>query len=142
MVHEKDYKGGEPGEAYFRCLHDLKDLNTVKIPKGYVVETLNILEAQVQKDLSDFIKKCYSLEKLPVSQIQAMIGSKHFDGDLWLKISTIEGEMVATGISEIDRQIKEGMLEWFQVLPAYRKKGLGKILLRATLNYFEGNLIL
>ena len=138
VVHEKDYKGGKLSDPYFRCLHDLKDLEAVKIPNGYILETLDILDVQVQKDLSDFITKCYPLERLPVSQIKTMIDSKYFDANLWLKLSTLEGEIVATGISEIDREVKEGMLEWIQVLPTYRKQGLGKLIVKATLNYFKG----
>lgn len=138
VVHEKDYKGEKLSEPYFRCINNLNDLVAIKIPKGYVLETLDILDTQVQKDLSDFVMKCYPLERLPVSQIKSMIDSNYFDSNLWLKLSTIEGEIVATGISEIDRKVKEGTLEWIQVLPAYRKQGLGKIIVRETLNYFKG----
>ena len=34
-------------------------------------------------------------------------------------------ENVALGIAELDQEVREGMLEWIQVLPSYRRRGLG-----------------
>ena len=44
---------------------------------------------------------------------------------------------VALGIAEIDAQIREGSLEWIQVLPAYRGMGIGKSLVQELLFRLE-----
>ena len=39
----------------------------------------------------------------------------------------------ASGIAELDTDIKEGILEWIQVSPEYRGKGLGKFIVNELL---------
>jgi GNAT superfamily N-acetyltransferase len=41
---------------------------------------------------------------------------------------------VAFGISQYDELVHELILDWIQVLPAYRKKGLGRMLVNYMLN--------
>ena len=38
------------------------------------------------------------------------------------------GEIIASGIAEQDATIREGVLEWIQVSPAYRRRGWGRII--------------
>ena len=40
----------------------------------------------------------------------------------------------ALGIAEIDRNVPEGSLEWIQVLPSIKGKGLGKVLVLELLH--------
>ena len=57
-----------------------------------------------------------------------------FDQDLWIWIIDTQTDLpVALGIAEIDRDIAEGALEWIQVLPDYRGRGLGKALVKKLL---------
>ena len=53
---------------------------------------------------------------------------------MWIAV-TERGQdtIVASGIAEIDVDIKEGILEWIQVSPEYRGKGLGKFVVRELL---------
>ena len=42
--------------------------------------------------------------------------------------------MAASGIAEFDEVCREGIIEWVQVLPAYRGRGLGKKIVDVLLN--------
>ena len=42
-------------------------------------------------------------------------------------------KIVATGIAEFDKEIKEGYLEWIQVSKDYRKKGFGTVIVNELL---------
>ena len=42
------------------------------------------------------------------------------------------------GIGEIDPRIGEGILEWIQVSPAYRRRGLGQVLVCRLLEHMRG----
>lgn len=42
--------------------------------------------------------------------------------------------IIASGIAEYDYEIKEGILEWIQVLPQYQHQGYGKIIVCELLN--------
>jgi GNAT superfamily N-acetyltransferase len=44
----------------------------------------------------------------------------------------------ALGIAEFDPMIDEGSLEWIQVLPAYRGRGLGQQIVFELLNLLHG----
>ena len=44
------------------------------------------------------------------------------------------GKMAASGIAEFDEVCREGIIEWVQVLPEYRGRGLGKKIVDVLLN--------
>lgn len=47
---------------------------------------------------------------------------------MWIAIKDKTNNIiVATGIAEIDGEIKEGIIEWVEVSKDYRRTGLGKI---------------
>lgn len=45
---------------------------------------------------------------------------------------------VAFGIADFDSLVKEGILEWIQVLPEHRGKGFGKFLVAELLRRMKG----
>lgn len=137
VIHHKDFKGDCKSEAYFRCINNLEDLKSVNIADDYILERINTKDMKEIKMLSHFIETCYEKERLPITQIEDMINSNLFDPSLWIKLSTKDGILVATGISEIDKDVKEGMLEWIQVLPEYQGQGFGKIIVQTTLINFK-----
>ena len=72
---------------------------------------------------------------------QMSCGNTHstYDPNLWLSIIDTETEkLVATGIAELDSAIGEGVLEWIQVSPDYRRMGLGSFLVRELLCRLNG----
>lgn len=54
--------------------------------------------------------------------------------DLWIAVKEREkNTIVASGIAEADVDIKEGILEWIQVSPDCRGRGLGKFVVNELL---------
>jgi len=49
-------------------------------------------------------------------------------------INAGNGEMASSGIAEYDEECREGIIEWVQVLPEYRRKGFGKKIVTVLLN--------
>ena len=57
-----------------------------------------------------------------------------YDQNLWIAVTERgQDKIVASGIAEIDADIKEGILEWIQVSPEHRGKGLGKFVVNELL---------
>ena len=62
-----------------------------------------------------------------------------YDTALWLAVKDDQtGNIVATGIAELDREIGEGILEWIQVSQDYRRKGLGRYIVSEFLWRMKG----
>ena len=107
-------------EPFFRLIHDLKTVKKPVLPEGYEVAQCGI------DDFADQINQCYRHEHISAEDLLTYRSHPVYRPDLWLAVKDKEnGSIVATGIAELDTRIGEGILEWIQVLPAYRRKGLG-----------------
>lgn len=56
-----------------------------------------------------------------------------FTSILKQKYMTKTYHLVGCGIADFDREAKEGILEWIQVLPEYRGKKIGKMIVNELL---------
>ena len=82
------------------------------------------------------INASYIHENITVSERDILQWKKHetFREDLCIYINADSGKMVASGMAEYDETCREGIIEWIQVLPEYRNKGLGKKIVTALLS--------
>ena len=63
-----------------------------------------------------------------------MVTDRVYNPNLWVFIyDEVTNENVALGISHYDNIVGELELDWIQVLPGYRGKGLGKYIVFKTL---------
>ncbi len=127
IVHEDEFDPGfleqYTDETYFRLKHDLQDLATPQLPDGFAVCAASI------REYAQHINGCYAAIGISESELQGYTQRQVYCPDLWLAVrDTATGEIAATGIAELDREIHEGVLEWIQVSPQYRGRGLGKFL--------------
>ena len=126
MFESSQRKGRD--EPYFKLIHDLETSKEPVLPEGYDV---------VQCELEAFanqITSCYPQALLTPRDLLAYMEHPVYQPDLWLAVKDTESNViVATGIAELDANIGEGILEWIQVLPAYRRKGLGSFVVRELL---------
>ena len=107
-------------EPYFKLIHPLKAIREPILPEGF---------ALVPCGVEDYVKQinaCYAQERLTAEELLSYRSHPVYRPDLWLAVADAEsGEIAATGIAELDPRVGEGILEWIQVLPDYRRKGLG-----------------
>lgn len=120
-------------EPYFRLLHNNKDIAAAGIPNGYYIRNVDT-DAEI-KLVSDFICCCYDNIKPDPEEVREWTKHSVFNKELWIWIIDRSTEKpAALGIAESDRNIKEGSLEWIQVLPDYRGRRLGKALVAELLD--------
>ena len=102
--------------------HNLNDL----APIDFDYDTIAI-DYQA-KQLTEMINASYSHESISISENDVLRWKDHetFREDLCVYINADDGIMAASGIAEYDNTCREGIIEWIQVLPEYRKRGLGK----------------
>ena len=107
-------------EPYFKLMHNLQAVRRAPLPEGY-----GMVPAGVE-DFSAQINACYLQEHISPDELLDYRSHPVYMPDLWIAVADLKcGKIAATGIAEYDPRIGEGILEWIQVLPDYRRKGLG-----------------
>lgn len=87
---------------------------------------------------ADLIANCYPDIQPPAQVVFSWTQRPVFDPDLWIWVVDEETSApVGLGIAEFDREISEASLEWIQVLPGYRSRGFGKLIVRELLDRLQ-----
>jgi GNAT superfamily N-acetyltransferase len=106
-------------ERYFKLRCDLSTLEKPVLPAGYGFSSPNT-EAYARH-----ICDCYDAEGVTAAELEAYRLHPVYDPRLWIAVASRDGGIAASGIAELDPRIGEGVLEWIQVSPAHRRRGLG-----------------
>ena len=76
---------------------------------------------------------------MTVEELRSYMNHPVYVPKLWIAVRELEnGTIAASGIAEYDRRIGEGILEWIQVSPEYRRRGLGKYIVKELLYRMKG----
>lgn len=135
IIHSRDWNNQyECYERFFRVKHNLENLDLV----DFDYDTVSI-DYQTG-ELAEMINASYTHENIYVSEEDILQWKSHetFREDLCVYINADGGKMVASGIAEYDEACREGILEWIQVLPEYRGRGLAKKIVTVLLNKLKG----
>lgn len=136
QINESIKKQFRSKKSYFKLIHNNKDIVDIQIPEDYYIRDVDI-NTEVSM-VSDLICNCYDDIKPNINEVTKWINHAVFRKDLWIWIIEKKTEKpVALGIAELDMNIKEGALEWIQVLPSYHGKKLGKVLVTELLKRLE-----
>ena len=139
IVTEKEYQNGAArykngiDEPYFKLIHRMKQLETPILPDGFALTEIGV------KEFARHIGVCYEEGGISETDLQEYKNHPVYDPFLWVAVKDeLTGKTVATGIAELDARIGEGVLEWIQVSPTYRGKGLGAYLVNELLSRLKG----
>jgi len=132
ILHQDDYDAAKypqyMDEPYFRLKHDLKGLSVPQLPEGFS------LYVPALRDFAAHINQGYHGIHIREAELQAYTTRPVFLSSLWLAVQDNQtGDLVATGIAELDSECKEGILEWIQVSEHYRGRGLGSYIVAELL---------
>ena len=120
-------------EPYFKLMHDLRQVQPAALPAGFRLVSAGVA------DFARHINSCYDAEGLSEAELLAYRRRQTYNPGLWLAVADAgNGALAATGIGELDARIGEGILEWIQVSPAYRRRGLGRFLVCELLRRMQG----
>ena len=126
---------GFPGtdEPYFRMIHHLDRIPDCRLPAGF------IFIRPGAEELARHIAVCYQRECASAAEILGYMEHPVYDPNLWIAVvDTRNQRIVASGIAEFDRRVREGILEWIQVSPEYRHRGLGRLVVCELLRRLAG----
>lgn len=120
----KDYED----TPYFRLMHSLHELQKPGLPHGFQFCTAS------DDVWAAHINMCYGAQCVHAEEVARWRQRSVYCEALWLMLCDQRtGEIAASGIAELDREIGEGVLEWIQVAPSYRRRGLGRFIVQELL---------
>ncbi len=134
IVHDAEYIQGDyrqyQDEPYFRLYHSLIDVPTIALDGISIVS--------VQQDdiptLADVINQSYADLSVSVEQLIGYTKTAVFCSELWIAaIDNTTSCMVGCGIADVDKELHEGIIEWIQVIPSYRGKKIGQLIVNELL---------
>lgn len=121
-------------EPYFKLFHSLRHIEPQWVPIGFRLVEIEIV------DYARHIQACYEQEGVSVEELRAYQDRPTYAPELWLALADEQtGQLAATGIAELDREIGEGILEWIQVSADFRRRGLGRYIVNELLYRMKGN---
>lgn len=137
IIHDRDYFGGMLSdyndEVYFRLFHNLKDIGQVNLPDMEIVSGVSDIDEFVR-----LINASYSDLSVTKEQMESYRKTPVYRSDLWILLREKNSDtVVAGGIADYDRETKELIIEWIQVLPDYRKKGYGQLVVKSLLSKMQ-----
>ena len=142
LVHQDFMRSSLPGkfavhQPYFRLIHRPENAGiSVTVPAGFSIADVN-LPGDAQ-EAAELIGHCYQDIHPTAETVRSWMEHAVFDPSLWVwVIDDQKGIPAGLGIAEVDHTVREGSLEWVQVLPAYQKKGLGKCIVGELLARLE-----
>lgn len=131
VVRDDQFLGLEEGyidTQFFKLIHRLNSLPRAALPTGFSFVSVD------ERSIAAHIFLCYEEEHISVEELKEYKTQGIYSPDLWIGlIEKHSGEIAATGIAAFDPEVKEGMLEWVQVSPAFRRQGLGRFVVNELL---------
>ena len=125
----------EKGEQYFRLKHDLQKLPALAIG-GCEIATA---EQEDFKDICNVINQCYTDVNMTMQKLQKLTVTPVYDPSLWIVARKRSGgRIIGCAIGDLDCICREGILEWVQVLPEYRRQGIGTLMVSTLLERMSG----
>lgn len=134
ILHDKDFSANilsdYTDEKYFRLYHNLK-----KIPQ-ITNDDFEIVTA-TRKDIKSIVRiinDSYTDISVNKDLIKSYTKTPVYNATLWIMVKEKAiGKYVGCGIADFDAEAKELILEWIQVLPEYRGKKIGQLIVTELL---------
>lgn len=128
IVHARDFDPGlyrdYTDEPYFRLYHPLTETGAAPA-SGFSLRTASADDLPL---MADIINRSYTDLSVTVHQLKEYTAAPVYRPELWLVALDGQGAAAGCAIAELDAQAREGAVEWVQVLPQYRRQGVGQLL--------------
>ena len=139
ILHENDFRNSNHleymDEPYFRLYHSLKTIDAIAL------DGISIVTAK-QDDIPLFVEvinQSYTDLSVTMEQLIMYTQTEVYSPDLWvMAVDQITDTVVGCGIADFDRELSEGIIEWVQVIPAYRGNQIGQLIVSELLGRMKG----
>ncbi len=127
---------GRSHSRFFRLLHRLRDIPRPASPPGVTFGPVSLDRAG---ELAGVINRCYRHSGIQVTEgeVRGWAAAPVYRPELWLG-AFAAGGLVGCVIGAFDPEAGEGVIEWLQVLPEYRGRGIAVSLTARALEAMRG----
>ncbi len=140
VIHDRDYSPelnyDYDDEMYFRLYHSLENIDD-SVPDWMTVRSVendNDIEL-----MAEIINKSYTDISISVKHLYELTKTTAYNKDLWIIIlDKATGLPIGSGIGDFDKEASEGVLEWIQVMPEYRRRYVGYTVVNQLLLRMSG----
>ena len=134
ILHDKDFRedilSDYTDEKYFRLYHNLKGIPKIT-NDDFEITTATRKDI---KSIVQIINDSYTDISVNKNLIKSYTQTPVFNEALWIMVKEkATGIYVGCGIADFDTEAKELILEWIQVLPQYRGKKIGQLIVTELL---------
>ena len=134
ILHDKDFRedilSDYTDEKYFRLYHNLKGIPKIT-NDDFEITTATRKDI---KSIVQIINDSYTDISVNKNLIKSYTQTPVFNEALWIMVKEkATGIYVGCGIADFDTETKELILEWIQVLPRYRGKKIGQLIVTELL---------
>ena len=134
ILHDKDFSVDTllnyTDEKYFRLHHNLKEILRI-ITNDFEITTATRKDI---KSIVQIINDSYTDISVNKELIKSYTKTPVYNNSLWIMVKEkATGKYVGCGIADFDTEAKELILEWIQVLPQYRGKKIGQLIVTELL---------
>ena len=106
-------------ERFFKLIHCMNDIEKPVLDNRYEMVCCEVSE------YAKHIVGCYSDIGISTEALLDYQTHTVHDGNLWIAVTERgQNTIIASGIAEVDTDIREGIWEWIRVSPEYRGEGL------------------
>lgn len=139
ILHDNDFSSDilseYTDEKYFRLYHSLKEMPKI------ITDDFEIATA-TQKDIKaivQIINDSYTDISVNPELIKSYTQTPVYNENLWIMVKEkATDKYVGCGLADYDAEAKELVLEWIQVLPEYRGKRIGQLIVTDLLFRMKG----
>lgn len=113
---------GRAHSSYFRLIHRLEDIPRLEPAEGV---SFGPLARGRAGEAAELICRCYRYSGIEVTaeEVLGWTASPVYRPELWIG-AFADGALVGAVIGEFDPEAGEGVVEWLQVLPEFRRRGI------------------
>ena len=134
ILHDRDFSydilSEYTDEKYFRLYHTLKDIPEI-VTDDFEVTTATRRDI---KTIVQIINDSYTDISVNAELIKSYTKPPFYNENLWIIVKEkATGNFVGCGLADYDAEAKELVLEWIQVLPEYRGKKIGQLIVTELL---------
>ena len=134
ILHDKDFHteilSDYTDEKYFRLHHNLKEIPKI-IANDFEITTATRKDI---KSIVQIINDSYTDISVNKDLIKSYTKTPVYNEALWIMVKEKETDKyVGCGIADFDTETRELILEWIQVLPQYRGKKIGQLIVTELL---------